>query len=72
MPRELLENQAAEDVVGRRVIDVIGRNDVILLRAVLEFDVNGKRLARALDVQRDAIADVGFPGEQVAETSSFP
>ena len=48
---ELLENQAAQNVIGGRVIDVVGRDDVILFRAMLELDVERAAACRRAECE---------------------
>ena len=68
LPGKFLENQSSQDVVGGRIIDIVGWYDVILFGTMLQLDVESERLARALNVQRDGIAAIGFSGQQVAKT----
>src|SRR5207247_10786653 len=64
---ELLENEAAEDVVAGGLIEVIRRTDIIFGVSMLERHTQLHWLALAFDAKRDNIAGVSVGTEQICK-----
>src|SRR5213592_2282661 len=64
---KLLENEAAEDVVAGRLIEVIRRADIVFRVSMLERHTQLHRLAIALDPKRDNVAGISVSGEQICK-----
>src|SRR5207244_10339472 len=67
LARQLLEDQAAENVISRRLIERIRRAYVVLSVAMFQSHVQLHRLAVALNAERNNITGIGVRCEQIRE-----